>query len=457
MKKVSLDSCVFFSMIRYSNILKQYGMAYFNSQLLSEEEHLKKMKKEIKSYMTKDFLDNNKNVPFDQLLYKYKLYEADTIASCDHIIKTKKLQLKDPSFPKRKALILQQEIDDAIKLRKHITDNYDRFKKDRQDYRNADTVFKAGKLLQLRLNGKIDFYIVPSVYEEIKQHTADFSSNNNPEFITYTKEQVQSISKLCTLISIKDHNITEIVRHLSSRYRNQIEGVENATPMKHDKNSLQKYGDSLIMAESNLAGLPLVTDNHRDFIENVEIRETNDFIRQHILLVSKRNKPITTDSPPISIKECLDEKYAMRIYESGMLKLTDANENSTWATLFLSKEQLEFAKKHMFLTFSNPDVKFAELPTEDTGAKKAKGKTKSKQKPNNGGNKNHGRKGKKDQKPKPYTRDHTNYKNYEYDLDEEFYDEDDYCDEDDDYDEDDCNEDQEYEENYDDEIENNDD
>ena len=142
---------------------------------------------------------------------------------------------------------------------------------------------------------------------------------------------IESLSKKVTLINTKDPEVQRFVQLLAEKYRTK--GNYKGKEMAPDINSVGVYGDSLIMAECALAGIPFATQNEKDFIFNKgsKVKEadiakgkssTNEEKREHIRDVNNSFPELVSDVEPMSTAEFVSGDYHKVTRQSSLIKTT---------------------------------------------------------------------------------------------------------------------------------------
>lgn len=314
MKKVVVDSCVFFDMIQFNDVYINVGEEAFFDYIKASERVLEKRKSEISALLDPEFLEQYKDFTFDKQLDCLEIYNINKINSLKNEIKkthSAKQRLihtnGNPGEIKRLQTMwenLQEKLAQAEFNAKSLEDK-------KNTYKVARNSLYAGKLLAQSIKGEIELCVTTTGYDEIENHIIE--NNTGLTRAMYHEESVDNLTKNhFTLITVKDPAVERIVRKLAQVYRT---AVLAGSPMKNDINANGVYGDSLIMAESNLAGISLVTINEKDFIfdENLDNTKTgirNEARREHIDAVNQRLAPTTSDALPISLHELINNDHA---------------------------------------------------------------------------------------------------------------------------------------------------
>ena len=330
MKNIVVDTCVFFGMIKYNDIYTAYGEKALDTAISRQELKLEARKAHLLQLMPEEFNKKYANLSFEDRLEKYKDYATNMIANAERKIESLELLLQGKTkekgvektitlSPERRAAIEQQLAEQkAIKAKYETT--YQQFIDERAEYKTAKNSLEAGKILQGSIRGEYSIHIVSTSYDEIKNHVKGKAKSTDERYLTFSQAQVSALTKRCTLISVRHHEVRDYVESVARSYRTPLYGGKGR-PMDQDKNSLNRYGDSTIMAESNLSGMVFVTQNIKDFIEDKSVKTPNDRIRTHIEEVSSSRRPLTTDAAPITQEELLTGDYKTPRQQSQVVEL----------------------------------------------------------------------------------------------------------------------------------------
>ena len=330
MKNIVVDTCVFFGMIKYNDIYTAHGEKALDMAIFRQEQKLEARKAYILKLMPDEFHKKYANLSFEEKLEKYKDYATNMIASAQRKIEGLELLLQGKVMekgvektvtlsPERRAA-LEKQLEEQKQLKAKIEKTYGEYIDKRAEYKVAKNSLEAGKILQGSIRGEYSIHIVSTSYDEIKNHIKGKAKSTDERYLTFTQAQVSNLTKRCTLISVRHHEVRDYVESVARSYRTPIHGGKGHQ-MDQDKNSLNRYGDSTIMAESNLSGMVFVTQNIKDFIEDKSVKTPNDRIRTHIEEVSASRRPLTTDATPITQEELLTGDYKTPRKQSQVVEL----------------------------------------------------------------------------------------------------------------------------------------
>ena len=141
--------------------------------------------------------------------------------------------------------------------------------------KNQLDTYAAITLFRRILKGEVTVTLPTMVAREVKNHVETEENKNKPHHKTFDPVHVYDLLKLCNITIIEDETLKQKIKDVAEEYR-----VRRA--MQWDKNSLNEYGDSQIMAECSILGLPLLTFNEKDFIINKKVSQFNSVRRAKI-------------------------------------------------------------------------------------------------------------------------------------------------------------------------------
>lgn len=316
MVKISLDTCAFFSMIRYNEIYNKDGIQALEQVLKENEEKIKGFEEKILNTMGPEFLKKHPNLSFEEKLEFYKDYATSLKTFAKNKFENYEKNAQGIFYAGGKEFrreISEQEKNNFlnkaqcfIQMYNSIPENLDCYKDSREDYKLLINNYNMGLIYKAALEGKYEFYISPTVYAEIQNHTDEKDSESVKGNIKFNQSKIDSLLKRCTFLSMYNKEIRDEVNKIAKEFRTKQNS--STKEMAPDINSLGLYGDSMIMAEASLAGIILITLNKKDFILDKSVKQNNDNIRKHISLVESQNAPITTDALPFSPTELLEGK-----------------------------------------------------------------------------------------------------------------------------------------------------
>ena len=161
-------------------------------------------------------------------------------------------------------------------------------------------------LYQKLVNKEINVFVPKTSYKEILNHIKKKGKNYK---LTLSSKEAFSLLEKCKVINFGSQKAMSIKGQLAKDFRtaNPVP-VAGETPMKPDKNSLGEYGDSQIMAEANIAGMILITENAKDFITLGE-NNKEETKRRHIRTMCKKREPYATDALAYTPYEFLSGNY----------------------------------------------------------------------------------------------------------------------------------------------------
>lgn len=154
-------------------------------------------------------------------------------------------------------------------------------------------------------NGKIRIVIPPTVFREIEngaiyfgKNQLEFLKNNNFYVYNYPKEEKREfVNKIFNLAKEYSTPLSTADRKMFAKMHNiNAKDLPNYIfkPLSYMYDHIIPQRDALIMAESSLIGLPLVTENYKDFF----IQHRYDLIAHinHSHGLSREVKPLSCKS-----------------------------------------------------------------------------------------------------------------------------------------------------------------
>lgn len=369
MEKLAVDTCVFFKLIDLNDIYERNGEEYFKQYYRDLKTQYMAIEKEIQSFweenndlITKYFSANfNQNASFDNnfdiigsklnsrltlVNDKIKMLQArvnsGTIVYRDKEKNLQTITMSDEALEKSKELL-----EASLEERKILLDFHKEFKEVKDIFNGANDRFKiikmkyeAAYIFDQMNKGNLQVFVPSTSYDEILNHTykPELSAETNRIKRNFPREMIVSLSKKVTLINTKDPEVQRFVQLLAEKYRTK--GTFKGKEMAPDINSVGVYGDSLIMAECAIAGIPFATQNDKDFIFNkgTKFKESdiakglvgnNEEKREHIRDVNNTYSELASDAEPISTAEFVSGNYKKVTRQSSLIKTTvqPANEN----------------------------------------------------------------------------------------------------------------------------------
>lgn len=309
MKNIVLDTCVFFGMLWYYRIYKKYGESGLADVLEDQKKDLKKARNAVARKYSEVFKKKYKGLSFDKAVdrvkeqynNKKKNY-AKKIASFELIAKGIDPATRERTIPITRQLevLLFQLPKLKIQNRKYCQ-NVD--SNAISTYKNLRNSFENGLLFSSIIKGELKPFLVPPSFDEVIDHTKPKA--DKPKWKVVDEKLVDGMMEdFVTLISTHSEQFLKDVKNLAKKFRKPT-GSEESKEMAKDINSNEIFGDSLIMAWANMVGMPLVTQNIKDFIQNKTIKQYNDCKRKNIGAVAKEID-YATDALPYSPREILD-------------------------------------------------------------------------------------------------------------------------------------------------------
>ncbi len=349
MRKLMIDSCVFFKMIKFNNIFEEHGLEGLEDYIDFSIKQQKQLEKEIVELMGQAFNEKYKDLSFEQKIVKYKEWSKGECARLKKEISGVDATINNYSSFMSESRIkqLKQQQAEASQALAKITpfeDINDQFDK----YREQRANIEAGLVLAQACKGDIKLYVCDYGEEEILSHTKlnmlekhtempdwldkidkaalkmiidNYEDNkNNPHRLMFEEDEVLSLFSKVSLLHLASDKEVDMVEDLAKIYRTEPDDEESAA-MDEDINSVGKWGDSCLMATASLAGIVFVTHNAKDFIFKGE--KSNFKIREHINMTNNLT-PYATDVCAYSTSEYLTGLYHEPEQEC-MFEITSAN------------------------------------------------------------------------------------------------------------------------------------
>lgn len=305
MKKVVIDSCVFFHMLKANEVYMSNGRNAFDEYSKSVNDEMQTLKNELCSIMDEDFLRDNagKTTKFTTLLDMYNVHIKNLLGNIKNEIKSVQNSLKG-EFKNKDGSVYKVEISEVQKLIwenqlqilnqkvEQFKENIKKFDILTQQYKDKYQPYICTKLYNKMLNGEVEFLLVQDSYKEIINHIGN-QAENKETFKYFKESDVNSMLNNCEILGFNPELSEDDIESLSQQYRTRDD--DKGSCMDGDKNSLKVYGDSRIMAEASMAGYTFITLNEKDFITDKSKKLGNDFIRRHIQEVNRRNPKIAHD------------------------------------------------------------------------------------------------------------------------------------------------------------------
>lgn len=315
MQNVIIDSCVFFGLIKYNKFVEQYGAENLPELIARKQVELDALQQQIETYFDNDFNKKYKNLSFEEKIDRFKEFRNNKIALIEKdierisylmqgIVYEKGGEVKHiPITDKRKQELRER----LVTLREQLAYYQTEPEIDFNLYKLKKNSILNGKLFQRVLAGDVKLHLFSVSYDEILNHT--IPKDGDRAWLCFAPEEVAALTKkYCTLISTHSTKVLEDMQDLATMYRTPV-AINGRREMANDINSKGVYGDSLIMAGSNMSGMILLTHNIKDFILDKGHKTHNDYIRQNVKEVSA-DIQYATDALCYSVEEFLDGKFA---------------------------------------------------------------------------------------------------------------------------------------------------
>lgn len=338
MQNVIIDSCVFFGMIKYNNFALEYGAENLPELFARNELELAQLKERIEAYFDDDFNKKYKNLTFEEKIKVYKNYQTNNIGNLTREIESTQNLLNGFTYNKdgtKKHLKISSERKQQLQLKlQELKQRLAFFETDRELdfnlYKLKKNSLQNGYLYKMALDGEIKLHVISVSYDEILNHTIPRPNVKN--WKCFTPEEVSALTQHCTLITTHSAQVLQDMQELATLYRTKT-AVAQRKAMAQDINSKGVYGDSLIMAGANMSGMILLTQNVKDFIEDLDKIMGNDYIRRHISAVSA-DMQYGTDALPYSVDEFLHGNYTIPTVNSEMYSLASSTQSSEFALVY---------------------------------------------------------------------------------------------------------------------------
>lgn len=350
MERYAIDSCVFFDMIPFYDLLKTSGAEKFNNNYTSLKESYNEVKSKIFAIMDNNYIKNSTLGNEHDLIEGYFAYKDQQVEKCLQII-SKCNMLKRGIYTTKEGV--QKSVkpnSEQIQKANILLDKYNKilskieylFPKFEKIYRAYNLIFhnySCIELLSRALNNKIELCLVDEVVREINNHTEGKTTRiSNDFFQVFPKDIVEDLMRHFSLITYSKKQAFLHIQKLAEEYRSKISC--DTKPMHNDRNSMKHFGDSSIMAQASIMGLNLLTYNASDYIFYVskaeketaikehKILRKNELVRNHIKLVNENNESIATDALPYTPQEYLSGKCNQTIKDSKMMYYFNVKEKS---------------------------------------------------------------------------------------------------------------------------------
>lgn len=313
MENIVLDSCVFFGMLKYYKIYKTYGENVLLKLFGDDKREIAAEKEKIRLNYASYFEKYEKEYSFEEIVDKIKENYSSKISSCDKKIKSLEFvrQGINPKSQEKDLKITPERMNNAAEKIKALQLEHDKYANDenfasianyKDKTKNKENSLENGMLFLNIAKKRLKPFIVQPGFDEILNHT--MPKEDEADWVVYNEELVDGMMHdYVSLITTHSQKALDDINYLSEQFRKPTKNA-NTKEMAQDINSNGVFGDALIVAWSNVAGMPLITQNIKDFIYNGRIKRGNDHIRQNIQAVSKEI-PFATSALPYSTYELL--------------------------------------------------------------------------------------------------------------------------------------------------------
>lgn len=313
MKDIIIDSCVFFGMIKYNNFVETYGEDRLPELLEHQAQKLADVKSQIESCFYDDFNQKYQDLSFEEKIEKFKEYRNNKIANLESSIESKQQLIdgltltktgKPVIIPEERKEFLRQQLE---KERQQLAVYSAEPTVDFNRYKLIKNSLQNGQLYQMALEGKVNLHLFYQSYSEIVNHTKH--KKGDPSWLYFTPKEVGNLTKKhCRIIHTHSSQVVADLKEMSEKYRTPVNGEIMSKEMGNDLNSLNKFGDSLIMAGASMSGMILVSQNDKDFINDKSHKQKNDYIRKNIRNINSQNDCVS-DAVCYSVDEFLSQNY----------------------------------------------------------------------------------------------------------------------------------------------------
>lgn len=299
-EKICIDSCVFFHMMRYNDAYEQQGFKSLIQTISADEDRYNRAVRDLERFM-QPFVEAQEKKQGKKFSFLKKLS-----------VVTGFMKGNNPNIPEEAKAM---------------------FSTLNGEYAASKSHAHVGRLYLKYLDRGVEFYVTPTTVDEIRLHRQlAFDKEQNPTPAPETKKKghkeefasasIDRMMQNCSPIVFETDREREYITKLSEVLRGKrelprLKGLQAA--MKGSVNQNGVYGDSLIMAESALAGLPLVTQNEKDFIfdKGHMFDKNGKFLttRRDIIKKIIKELGLSSDAGPLSVEEFLNKTDDTMILE----------------------------------------------------------------------------------------------------------------------------------------------
>lgn len=318
-ENIAIDSCVFFHMVYFDKKYNEMDPKQFDNYVESKTLKNENQKNYLLNYLTKEYKEKNLNLSEHKLLENYKRYLKIERTKLEQLnLKLNNILNNKPNLSQEQISQLKNEITKSEKLLENINKRYNNYSKQYRQYKDGFDKLQILHLYKKLVNKEVNFFIPKTSYQEIQRHIARKGRFNYS--MSISEKEAFSLLKKCNLINFCSKDSISKMVDIAKEFRTYNPDLEKiGKPMYSDLNSLGIYGDSQIMAESNIAGMILVTENAKDFI-TLGPKNSDDSKRRYIKYICEQNEPYTTDAFAYTPFEYLSGNYKQPTKSSSLPK-----------------------------------------------------------------------------------------------------------------------------------------
>ena len=335
MENIAIDTCVSFAMLDYADEYEKHGKEALDKKIENEEKAIKPLHDRIVSLIDEDYYNQNyRGKPLD---YGYLVYLDGKIAEIDERLtklqnylngiyiddRGRRTLIKTTKEQRANANRMITELREA---KNKLQNTRGTFKGLMRQYKPMADLLSCGKLFQRAVEGKVSLFVPMDSYDEILNHTHEHTTYRGARsFNYYPLDKIKNVLKHCTLVTTNQSRVLVGIDRLSRLYRSS-DGV--GKKMDNDLNALGVFGDSRIMAEASIMGMPLITLNASDFVFDTDKQVKNDDIRLHIQSVNRTFGLANPDVKPYSVAEYLYGRHATAEESKTKVTMTEVQTTS---------------------------------------------------------------------------------------------------------------------------------
>ena len=308
-KNITIDCCAFLNMLNYNDNFQKYNSKARLNNLIREHEEIrdittKQIEKIMKPLLLKTKVSDD--VPFEMKIKPCLTILDRDIKNISDKIDGYAISLKKENIPEDKKKLLLEYKKIKEEDLKQLKETKSKFLSLIEKYSDMSQQLAVADLYKMIINKEVKVFITPSVLEEIRTDTR-YSPKMKKELLNRCYSVILSNN---VDFDKKAKRLSEILR---GHYPYNFVDREHPVAMEDAVNKSGKYTDSVLMAESNLLGLVLVTQNKKDFIY-----KTSDIKNNRIVGDSRRK---TMESLFSKIEGCSDSlAYSPQEFTAGKYK-----------------------------------------------------------------------------------------------------------------------------------------